>query len=218
MDAILLIDKPQGWTSHDVVGHIRKTLKLKKAGHCGTLDPLASGLLVILTGRTTKLSEHFTRLEKQYSATMKIGSTTDTADSTGRLTREFEDRLLEKERIEKTMQTFLGESLQVPPMVSAVKINGKRLYQIARKGRIVPEGIRKPRVIKISNIELKKYEHPFIEFDTCCSSGTYIRTLIEDIAKKLDTGAHMVQLRRTMIGCFDVKDALPMLPCLKNNS
>ncbi len=206
MDGILLVDKPQGWTSHDVVAYIRKKFKIKKVGHCGTLDPLATGLLIVLLGKSTKTSKEFLPYEKTYSTVMKIGATTNTGDSQGDITQVFEDKKLEKKQIVQALQTFLGESFQVPPMVSAIKIRGRKLYEMARKGIKVQ---RKPKLIKISKIEFIEYNHPYISFNVRCSGGTYIRSLIEDIAKKINTGAHMTYLRRIRIGEFDVQDALP---------
>ncbi len=206
MDGILLVDKPHGWTSHDVVAYIRKKFKIKKVGHCGTLDPLATGLLIVLLGKSTKTSKEFLPYEKTYSTVMKIGATTNTGDRQGNITQVFEDKKLEKKQIVQALQTFLGESFQVPPMVSAIKIRGRKLYEMARKGIKVQ---RKPKLIKISKIEFIEYNHPYISFNVRCSGGTYIRSLIEDIAKKINTGAHMTYLRRIRIGEFDVQDALP---------
>lgn len=204
MDGILVVDKPKGMTSHDVVEIVRKRFNVKRVGHAGTLDPMATGVLVILIGRATKLSGTFTRDDKEYVATLFLGRRTDTQDSTGNVIEEKGVDGLDVESVKKAINSFAGEIGQIPPMVSAKKYKGKKLYQLARKGKSVP---REPCLIKIHEIELLDFNLPEIVFRVRCSKGTYIRTLCEDIGKALNYPAHMSALKRTRSGRFSLDQA-----------
>lgn len=204
---ILLVDKPQEWTSHDVVNCVRGRFRLKKVGHCGTLDPLATGLLVVVTGKATKLSNYLTSDSKVYQATLKLGADTDSHDSEGEVTEEFDCTHVTEEQVREVIASFLGEQDQIPPMVSAIKKGGKKLYDLARKGIEVE---REPRRINISEITVDSIDLPNITFTAECSKGTYIRVLCHDIAKKLNTGGHMTALRRTKSGRFEIENSYTM--------
>jgi len=213
MQGILLVDKPKGWTSFDVVNYVRKIVatelgkkpKNVKVGHTGTLDPQATGLLVILVGKEyTKKAIELSKVDKTYAVVMKLGETSTTGDSEGEKTA-VEMREYSREEIKNTLRSFLGETMQVPPAFSAMKINGQRAYKLARAGKVVEL---EARPIKISRIELTEYSHPYITFTANVSSGTYIRSLVEDIAKKLGTSAYMSDLRRIKVGNFSIEDAI----------
>jgi tRNA pseudouridine55 synthase len=203
---ILVVDKEKNMTSHDVVALVRRNFKIKKVGHAGTLDPNATGVLVLLLGRATKLSARFLSQEKEYIGIMKLGERTDTGDRDGKVLETKEARVSE-EKVKKTLSEFIGQIEQVPPMVSAKKINGKRLYKAARKGLEVE---REPKKIVIRELELTGMELPFVTFRVVCSKGTYVRQLAEDAGKKLGCGAHLVELRRTRSGQFSLEQALPL--------
>lgn len=214
MDGILLVDKPVGWTSFDVVNKVRSLVEhseyntsAKKrfpVGHTGTLDPLATGLLVLLLGSYTKKAPELAKADKTYEATMKLGFESTTGDSEGQKTF-ISDQQPDIADIAKVFQTFLGEISQTPPAYSAIKVNGQRAYKLAREGKEVQL---QPRQVTIHAIELANYEYPDVEFVTTVSSGTYIRTLVEDIGGELGTGAYMSSLRRTRVGVFGLADAL----------
>ena len=203
--AILLIDKELGWTSFDAVARIRNALRLTKVGHAGTLDPLATGLLILCCGKATKRADEFQALPKQYRTNIKLGATTKTFDSEG-----DEENIkpldgITSEHIMKVVESFVGDIEQVPPMYSALKVNGQRLYKLARKGEKIAIGSRPVSIHSITSIEVGL---PFVNFDVSCSKGTYIRSLANDIGEKLGCGGYMHSLRRTKIGDFDVHDAL----------
>jgi len=204
MDGILVVNKPAGITSHDVVNAVRRRFNIKKVGHAGTLDPMATGVLVMLLGRATKLSSGLIQDEKEYIAKVYFGRRTDTQDSTGKVIEEKEITGLDLDSVKKVLDTFKGEMEQVPPMISAIKYKGKKLYQIARSGKTVH---REPRKIRISGIELLEFNFPELEFSVRCSKGTYVRTLCEDIGKALGVPSHMSGLVRTMSGKFLLRDA-----------
>lgn len=206
MDGILIVDKQKGMTSFDVVREVRKKYNTKKVGHIGTLDPLATGVLTILIGKATKLSDFLMEHEKEYIATLALGKCTDTGDSEGDAIDEKEVDSKIYENIESVFQSFIGESTQIPPMYSAIKIQGKKLYELAREGRTVERSPRKIHIkdLQILNIDTKNNE---IEYKVTCSKGTYIRVLCEDIAKRLGTVGYMKDLRRTRIGNFKIEDA-----------
>lgn len=206
MNGILIVDKKKGITSFDVVRDIRKKYNTKKVGHIGTLDPLATGVLPVLVGKATLLSNYLMEHEKEYIAVLSLGKSTDTGDAEGNVIEEKEVKELTYNEIEETLKSFIGESMQVPPMYSAIKVNGKKLYELARKGKTVE---RKPRKIFISDIAILKTgnEKNEVEFKVTCSKGTYIRVLCEDIAKKLGTVGYMKELRRTRVGNFKIGDA-----------
>lgn len=208
MDGLLLIDKPKEWTSHDVVAKLRGILKKDaghkvKVGHTGTLDPLATGLLVIVVGSYCKRAEEFSKLDKVYSVTMKLGQTSTTGDEEGDKTM-VSDKKPTLDKINQAVKQFLGEIEQIPPAFSAIKVGGKRAYQLAREGK---EVVIEPRKVTIYSIENLEYAYPEVTFTTKVSSGTYIRTLVEDIGKVLATGAYMSELRRTSVGDFVIENA-----------
>ncbi len=204
MHGLEIVDKPLKKTSFDIVREIRKKYNIKQVGHIGTLDPMATGVLVILVGEATKLSDYLMEHDKEYMAKIYLGKKTDTGDSEGKVIDNKEVPNLNKEKIEKVLFSFLGQSNQVPPMYSAVKVNGEKLYNLARQGINIE---RKPRKIEITDIELLDYENNEITYRVVCSKGTYIRVLCEDIAEKLETCGYMKELRRTRIGNFKIEDA-----------
>ena len=206
MDGLILINKQKGFTSHDVVNVIRKKLNTKKVGHTGTLDPNATGVLPILVGKATKISKYLMEHDKTYIATIKLGEKTDTGDSEGQVIEEKSIPAdLKKEDINNALQNFFGKQKQVPPMYSAIKKNGKKLYEYARAGEKVEI---EPRKIEIYKIDLNKYDKNIISFVVSCSKGTYIRSLCEDIAGKLNTVGYMKNLKRLQVGKFNIKDAV----------
>lgn len=204
LDGAILIDKPVGPTSHDVVDAIRRRFQIKKVGHCGTLDPNATGLLIIVLGRGTKLSEKLMGDDKVYEGTIKFGETTASYDADGELTASLPVPLLTLEQLNEEAAKFIGDQLQVPPMVSAIKKNGVPLYKLARKGIEVE---REPRLIHIYNYRFTNYAEPLGEFRVACTKGTYVRSLAHDLGQKLGCGAHLAALRRSVSGKFDVADA-----------
>lgn len=203
MNGILLIDKPRDWTSHDVVGKLRGILREKRIGHSGTLDPMATGLLVVFVGRATRAVEFAEADEKEYLAGLRLGLETDTQDTTGNVLRAC-GRPVTREELEAVLPRFRGEISQIPPMYSAVKVNGKKLYEIARKGGEVE---RKPRQVTISRLEVLGENAGDFRLDVVCSKGTYIRTLCHDIGQALGVGGVMSALRRTRAGGFSVENA-----------
>lgn len=206
MDGLILINKQKGFTSHDVVNVIRKKLNTKKVGHTGTLDPNATGVLPILIGKGTKISKYLMEHDKTYIATLKLGEKTDTGDSEGQVIEEKSiPKDLKKEDINDVLQSFLGKQKQLPPMYSAIKINGKKLYEYAREGKEVKI---EPRNIEIYKIELLEYQNNKIKFEVECSKGTYIRTLCEDISQKLETVGYMEELQRTKVNTFKIEDSI----------
>ena len=210
-DSIILIDKPAGMTSFGVVARIRRLLseqlgKKAKVGHTGTLDPFATGLMIIVTGKECKNAEKYSKLDKVYEATFLLGRTSSTGDPEGEITK-VGDREPTKEEIESLLPRFTGKIQQRPPIFSAIKVNGQRAYKLARKG----EEVQMPsRVVTIYSLELLDYAYPEVKIRTHVSSGTYIRTLGEDIGKSLGTGAYCTRLRRTSIAEHHVADALQL--------
>ncbi|MBN2121004.1 MAG: tRNA pseudouridine(55) synthase TruB [Candidatus Omnitrophica bacterium] len=205
LKGIILVDKPSGITSHDVVDIVRKRLKIKKVGHGGTLDPLATGLLIILVGKATKLFSKFSSFDKGYEATLKLGVSTTTGDSQGDVLGECAYEHISLDRIKEAFKDFEGEILQTPPQVCALRYKGKRLYDLARKGQIVELA---PRRIKIHSLEIKDMNLPEIDFYIYCSKGTYVRKIAQDIGEVLGCGAYVTRIRRTKIGPFLLKDSL----------
>jgi tRNA pseudouridine55 synthase len=211
MNGILLIDKPSGWTSFDVVNFVRRmvasteNLKTKsvKVGHTGTLDPLATGLLVVLIGNYTKRASEMTKLDKTYGVSLLLGSTSITGDREGVITKQSDYRPSLSE-VKAALQCFTGEILQKPPIYSAVKVNGQRAYKLARAGEAVEI---EPRKVIVNSLQLKEYSYPLVRLKADVSSGTYIRSLVGDIGQNLGTGAYMSDLRRTRVGQFFIKDA-----------
>ncbi len=203
MNGIIVIDKPQGKTSHNMVSLMRRLTGIRRIGHTGTLDPMATGVLPVCIGSATKAADLLTLSDKCYRAEMILGKTTDTLDAEGTVTAEFEVNVSEDE-IRRAIKSFEGEIEQIPPMYSAIKQNGKKLYELARQGVEVE---RKPRKVIINNIDIIEINGNRIVIEVSCSKGTYIRTLCDDIGKKLGTGAYMSALRRIKTGCFELKDA-----------
>jgi tRNA pseudouridine55 synthase len=204
LDGAILIDKPVGPTSHDVVDAIRRRFQIKKVGHCGTLDPNATGLLIIVLGRGTKLSERLMGDDKVYEGTIKFGETTDSYDADGEIIASLPVPPLTLEQLNEEAAKFIGDQMQMPPMVSAIKKNGVPLYKLARKGIEVE---REPRLIHIYNFRFTKYAKPLGEFRVACTKGTYVRSIAHDLGQKLGCGAHLATLRRSVSGKFDVADA-----------
>lgn len=202
---ILLVDKPPEWTSHDVVNFVRVRFNVPKVGHCGTLDPAATGLLVVVLGHATKISRLLSDSDKTYEGTVLFGIETDSQDMEGEITAGNDCSSLTPEIIEKEFAKFVGEQEQIPPMISAVKKDGKPLYKLARKGKTVQ---REPKKITIHSLELKKIYLPYADFVVSCSKGTYVRTLCSDVGKNLGCGAILCSLRRTKSGNFKLKDAV----------
>jgi tRNA pseudouridine55 synthase len=212
LDGAVLIDKPAGPTSHDVVDAVRRNFNLKKVGHCGTLDPAATGLLILVLGRGTKLSERLMGDDKVYEGSAKFGETTDSYDADGELVSSLPVPLLTLEELNTGAATFQGDQMQIPPMVSAVKIKGVPLYKMARKGVEVE---RKPRLIHIYSYRFSEYNEPFARFRVACTKGTYVRSLVHELGEKIGCGAHLASLRRLVSGKFDVKNAVPFEDVLK---
>jgi tRNA pseudouridine55 synthase len=204
LEGILLIDKPQGITSHDVVDRVRHTIKLKKVGHAGTLDPMATGLLLILVGKATKLSQYLMGLDKTYEGTILLGQSTDSHDAEGIITENTLVPPLSEDEVSAFMNYYLGDQYQTPPMFSAKKIDGKPLYKLARKGKTVE---REPRFIRVNSFQLLRWESPEIDFTISCSKGTYVRTLANDLGQKIGCGAHLTKLSRTAIEKFHLHEA-----------
>ena len=211
-DGALLIDKPAGPTSHDVVDALRRTFRLEKAGHCGTLDPNATGLLIIVLGKGTKLSEKLMSDDKVYEGMIKFGEATDSFDADGELVSSLPVPPMTLEEINEAAAAFQGDLMQTPPMVSAVKIKGVPLYKMARKGIEVE---RKARLIHVYSFRFSNYTEPLGRFRIACTKGTYVRALADELGKKMGCGAHLATLRRTQSGKFEVKDAIPFEEALK---
>ena len=206
MDGVLNIRKEKGYTSFDVVAKLRGILHMKKIGHTGTLDPEAEGVLPVVLGKATKLVDLLTEKQKTYEALLHLGLETDTQDMTGKVLREQPVNVTEEEA-SAVIRSFLGEQQQIPPMYSALKVDGKKLYELAREGKTVE---RKPRTVHFYEIEIKKIELPYIRFSVTCSKGTYIRTLCHDIGQKLGCGGCMEELIRTRSGNFDLEDSMTL--------
>ncbi len=201
---ILLVDKPQGMTSHDIVARMRRVFRIKKIGHAGTLDPMATGLLLILVGKATKVSQYLMSLDKEYAGTIKLGEVTDSQDADGEIVATHPVPDLTESDVVEAMATFIGDQYQTPPMYSAKKINGQKLYQLARQGKTIE---REPRVIHVSRYELTDFAPPKLSFVVASSKGAYIRTLANDLGERLGCGAHLSALRRTAVGAFGIQQA-----------
>ncbi len=212
LDGAILIDKPAGPTSHDVVDAIRREFHIKKVGHCGTLDPGATGLLIIVLGRGTKLSEKLMSDDKVYEGAMKLGETTDSFDADGEMVSSLPVPPLTLEELNEAAAQFVGDQMQMPPMVSAIKKGGVPLYNLARKGVEVQ---REPRLIHIYNFRFSSYEEPVARFRLACTKGTYVRSIAHDLGQKLGCGAHLATLRRVVSGKFDVSQATQFEEVLK---
>lgn len=206
MDGIIVIRKEKGYTSHDVVARLRGILHMKKIGHTGTLDPEAEGVLPVALGKATRLVDMITEKEKTYEAVMRLGIVTDTQDMTGSVLKQSEVTVTPEE-VEETISSFVGEQMQVPPMYSALKVNGKKLYELAREGKSIE---RKARPVHFFEIRILDMQLPLVRFRVTCSKGTYIRTLCNDIGEKLGCGAAMEELLRTKVGRFELKDSFTL--------
>jgi len=207
ISGVLVVDKPTGLTSHDVVQIIRKGTNIRRAGHTGTLDPRASGVLVVLLGPAVRLSEYVSASDKRYQAVLRLGSSTDTYDGDGRVINSAPVDHITEEQFEQELQTFVGEIEQTPPPYSAVKIKGRKAYEMAREGEEVDLA---PRKINVYSLELLEWAPPEAVIDVYCSSGTYVRSLANDLGNKLGCGGHLVGLRRTKSGRFTLRDAVPL--------
>ncbi|KAF0095737.1 MAG: tRNA pseudouridine synthase B [Puniceicoccaceae bacterium 5H] len=206
-EGVLLIDKPAGMTSHDVVDRVRRKLKMKRIGHAGTLDPSATGLMILLVGKATKLSQFLMGLDKVYEGTVHFGQTTNTQDAEGEVVEEKPVPEMDAEQLQNYLNEFLGDQYQMPPMFSAKKIDGVPLYKLARKGKEVE---REPRVIRIISFTLDTWNSPDAEVTVACSKGTYVRTLAHDLGQKVGCGAHLKDLRRVEIDKFVIEDSLEL--------
>jgi tRNA pseudouridine55 synthase len=206
-DGILLVDKPSGWTSHDVVAKIRNHFKFSKVGHGGTLDPLATGLLVVLIGKGTKLSDRIMGGDKVYEGIIHLGITTDSQDADGTILEEKDASHITREQVEAAMQNYLGDIEQIPPMVSAIKKDGVPLYKMARKGQVIE---REPRKIHVFEYDVLGFDNPLVTFRVKSTKGTYVRTLAHDLGNDLGVGGSLDALRRTVSGPLSVDKAYTM--------
>ena len=211
-DGALLVDKPAGMTSHDVVYKIRRGFQFNKVGHCGTLDPGATGLLILVIGKATKLSDRIMGGDKVYEGSIRFGETTDSYDADGRLVASMPVLAMSLDEFSRYAAEFQGDLMQTPPMVSAVKVGGVPLYKLARKGVEVE---RKSRLVHIYRFTILSYAEPEAQCRIACTKGTYVRSLAHDLGQKAGCGAHLKSLRRTASGKYDIKDALPLAQLLE---
>lgn len=207
IEGVLLVDKPKGLTSHDVVYHLRRKLQMKKIGHAGTLDPMATGVLVMLIGKATRISQYLMSVDKVYEGEATLGVVTDSQDAEGEVMETRPVPELTEAGVRALMKTFLGDQYQTPPMHSAIKIGGVPLYKMARKGEEVE---REPRFIRIASFDLLSFALPKLTFRLACTKGTYVRTVANDLGQKLGCGAHLSELRRTGSGKFTIDQCLPL--------
>jgi tRNA pseudouridine55 synthase len=205
---LILIDKPLKWTSFDVTKKLKFTAKFKKIGHAGTLDPLATGLLILCTGKMTKQIDNYQAKEKEYSGTFVLGKTTPSVDLETEFDAEFPIEHISKEVMDTALNSFRGNILQIPPIYSAIQVNGKRLYELARKGVTNADIEIKSREVEVSKFEIDTTNFPEIDFSIVCSKGTYVRSLVRDFGMACGSGAYLKALRRERIGEYNVKDAL----------
>ena len=204
-DGVLLVDKAEGMTSHDVVALIRRKLEMKKVGHCGTLDPIATGLLLLTLGRGTKIQDLLMSEDKKYAGTLALGITTSTQDRQGEVIDQRPVPTLEENQVRAAFEKFCGDFYQMPPMVSAIKHGGVPLYKLARQGKVVE---REPRLVHVYRYTVDRIALPEIDFSVVCSKGFYVRTYVHDIGETLGCGAHLKSLRRTKSGRFGVDQAI----------
>lgn len=204
-DGVLLVDKAEGMTSHDVVAVLRRKLEIKKVGHCGTLDPIATGLLLLTIGRGTKIQDLLMSEDKEYAGTLQLGVSTSTQDRQGTVIEEKPVPELKDEEVRAAFEKFRGDFYQMPPMVSAIKQGGVPLYKLARQGKVVE---REPRLVHVYRYSIDRIALPEIDFTVLCSKGFYVRTYAHDIGEALGCGAHLKALRRTKSGRFDVANAI----------
>ncbi len=213
-DGVLLVDKAEGMTSHDVVALIRRKLEIKKVGHCGTLDPIATGLLLLTLGRGTKIQDLLMSEDKKYAGTLLLGVTTSTQDRQGEIVNQREVPPLDENKIRAAFEKFCGDFYQMPPMVSAIKRGGVPLYKLARQGKVVE---REARLVHVYRYGIDQIALPEIDFSVLCSKGFYVRTYVHDIGEELGCGAHLKSLRRLKSGRFDVDRAISVAE-IKNAS
>lgn len=204
---VVLLNKNKGITSQEAVTRVKRLLRVKKAGHAGTLDPMATGVLLVCTNEATKITPFLMELKKEYLFKARFGVTTDTYDSEGKVVRTVEDFKLERNELERVLEEFTGEIMQIPPIYSAVKIGGKPLHELARKGIEIE---RKAKKVFVHSIKIVNFEPPFVTFEVICSKGTYVRSLCHDIGEKLGIGAHVVELTRTRVGEFRFEEAVEL--------
>jgi tRNA pseudouridine55 synthase len=207
LEGVLLVDKPTDHTSHDVVARLRRKLNMKKIGHAGTLDPMATGLLIMLIGKATRISQYLISLDKEYEGTITLGVTTDSQDAEGQVMTTLPVPPLAEADVRTAMNGFLGDQYQMPPMYSAIKIGGVPLYKSARKGEEVE---REPRFIRVMSFDLLRFALPELDFRLRCTKGTYVRTIAHDLGQKLGCGAHLSALRRTASDRFNISQALTL--------
>lgn len=207
LDGVLLVDKPAGPTSHDIVARVRRHFRIPKVGHGGTLDPQATGLLILLLGRGTKLSDRFLGSDKVYDGTIRLGIATDSQDADGEVLSETDPSGVTETALREQMAALTGDIYQTPPMVSAKKIDGVPLYKHARKGKVIE---REPRIVHVYEFRLNRFDPPRADFVVRCSKGTYVRTLCADIGAALGCGAHLERLRRLASGSLHVEDAFAL--------
>jgi tRNA pseudouridine55 synthase len=207
LDGILLVDKPSDHTSHDVIARLRGKLRMKRIGHAGTLDPMATGLLVVLVGKATAVSQYLISLDKEYTGTIKLGVTTNSQDADGEVLATRPVPALTEADVAAVIKTMLGDQYQMPPMFSAIKIDGVPLYKLARKGE---EVVREPRFIRVMSWEITRFALPEIDFRVRCTKGTYVRTLAHDLGEKLGCGGHLSALRRTATDKLTLERALTL--------
>lgn len=207
LEGVLLVDKPTDHTSHDVVARLRRKLHMKRIGHAGTLDPMATGLLIMLIGKATRISQYLISLDKEYEGTIELGKVTDSQDAQGQVMETRPVPALTEAELRTAMQGFLGDQYQTPPMYSAIKIDGVPLYKSARKGEEVE---REPRFIRVASFELTRFGLPAFDFRLRCSKGTYVRTIAHDLGQRLGCGAHLAALRRTATDRFQISQALTL--------
>ncbi len=206
LNGLLLLDKPEGWTSHDVVSYVRGVTRVRQIGHTGTLDPFATGLLILLLGDATKKAAEFHRFPKTYEATVELGRTTDSYDRTGAETSRVEGlEVIHRPTVEEQLMEFVGDIVQMPPAFSAKKVGGKKAYDLARAGKPVAL---EPVNVTVEEIAIRNYEFPILNAGITCSAGTYIRSIAHDLGQKLGCGAVLTELRRTAIGPYRVQDAI----------
>lgn len=206
-EGILLVDKPQTWTSHDVVGKLRRIFQMKRIGHAGTLDPMATGLLICLVGKATKASQYLISLDKEYTGEITLGEETNSQDADGEVVASQPVPVLSEEELKIHLKSFLGDQYQIPPMHSAIKVGGVPLYKMARKGETI---VREPRFVRVSAYEVTAWDSPRLRFLVRCSKGTYVRTLAHDLGQRIGCGAHLSALRRTATHTFRVEDAVTL--------
>ncbi len=207
LEGVLLVDKPQGLTSHDVVYRLRRKLQMKKIGHAGTLDPMATGLLIMLIGKATRISQYLMSSDKVYEGEATLGVVTDSQDAEGEVMETRPVPALTEAQVREAMKGFLGDQYQTPPMHSAIKVDGVPLYKMARKGEEVE---REPRFIRVMAFELTSFVSPKLTFRLHCTKGTYVRTIAHDLGHKLGCGAHLSALRRTGSGAFSLAQGLTL--------